>query len=275
MLVDAVGVTDSPLVDAKPLVPAGERQVSLAKLLDKAGTKSISASEAEILAGRLARLNQQLTDEERDQLTRASGGRTLSEIAGAIVAAVDPDRQEQALEDGGQAAARRLVEDAIAPLTEHPELRRHIIEIRRDKDYLFDEVTAVEVTAVDEIPREVRAREQIDRWSRLLKEQRDRIAAIEIALTSPRSVSPAEAYTALKELELEIRRPQYAWTPQVLWTYYEDLGSGVHARTREAGIPDLIFLIRYELGVDDELRPYRATVEERTGPGRRPANPGA
>ncbi|MCZ9337538.1 hypothetical protein NGM37_07070, partial [Streptomyces sp. TRM76130] len=41
VLVDAVGVTDSPLVDAKPLVPAGERQVSLAKLLDKAGTKSI------------------------------------------------------------------------------------------------------------------------------------------------------------------------------------------------------------------------------------------
>ncbi|WP_018635953.1 type I restriction endonuclease subunit R [Parafrankia elaeagni] len=263
VLVDAVGVTDSPLVDAKPLVPAGERQVSLAKLLDKAGTKSISASEAEILAGRLARLNQQLTDEERDRLTRASGGRTLSEIAGAIVTAVDPDQQEQALEEGGQAAARRLVEDAIAPLTEHPELRRHIIEIRRDKDYLFDEVTAVEVTAVDEIPREVRAREQIDRWSRLLQEQRDRIAAVEIALTSPRSVSPAEAYAALKELELEIRRPQYAWTPQVLWTYYEDLGSGVHARTREAGVPDLISLIRYELGVDDELRLYRATVEER------------
>ncbi len=89
VLVDAVGVTDSPLVDAKPLVPAGERQVSLAKLLDKAGTKSISASEAEILAGRLARLNQQLTEEEREQLTRASGGQTLSEIAGAIAKAYD------------------------------------------------------------------------------------------------------------------------------------------------------------------------------------------
>ncbi|MEX5711379.1 DEAD/DEAH box helicase family protein [Parafrankia sp. FMc6] len=263
VLVDAVGVTDSPLVDAKPLVPAGERQVSLAKLLDKAGTKSISASEAEILAGRLARLNQQLTDEERDQLTRASGGRTLSEIAGAIVTAVDPDRQEQALEDGGQAGARRLIEAAIAPLTVHPELRQHIIEIRRDRDYLFDEVTAVEVTDMDEIPREERAREQIGRWSRLLKEERDRIAAVGIALSSPRSVSPSEAYAALKELALEIRRPQYAWTPQVLWTYYADLGAGVHARTREAGVPDLISLIRYELGVDDELRPYWATVAER------------
>ncbi|AQT74427.1 DEAD/DEAH box helicase family protein [Streptomyces sp. fd1-xmd] len=263
VLVDAVGVTDSPLVDARPLVPASEGQVSLAKLLDKAGTKSISANEAEILAGRLARLNQQLTTEERDQLTRAAGGQTLSEIAGAIVKAVDPDRQERALDEGGQAAARRLIENAIAPLTERPELRRHIIEIRRDKDYVFDEFTPVAVTDLNEIPREERAKEQVDRWSRLLKEERDRIAAVSIALTSPRSVSPAETYAALQELALEIRRPPFGWTTKALWTYYEDLGAATHSPGREAGVPDLISLIRYELGVDEELRPYRETVEER------------
>ncbi|MFE2429390.1 DEAD/DEAH box helicase family protein [Streptomyces sp. NPDC059373] len=263
VLVDAVGVTDSPLVDAKPLVPAGERQVALSKLLDKAGTKSITASEAEILAGRLARLNQQLTAEERDHLTRAAGGKTLSQIAGEIVKAVDPDRQERALEDGGPAAARRLVENAIAPLTENPELRRHIIEIRRDKDYVIDEFTAVQVTDLHEVPPEERAREEVDRWSRLLKEERDRIAAVNIALTSPRSVSPAAAYTALQELALEIRRPQYAWTAQSLWTFYENLGAATHRADGEAGVPDLISLIRYELGVDDELKPYRETVDTR------------
>jgi type I restriction enzyme R subunit len=263
VLVDAVGVTESPLVDAKPLVPAGERQVSLAKLLDKAGTRSISASEAEILAGRLARLNQQLTEEERDLLTRAAGGRTLSEIAGAIVKAVDPDRQEQAQAEGGKKAARELIENAIAPLTQSPDLRRRIIEIRRDKDYLIDEFTAVEMTDVREVPREERAREQIGRWRQLLERERDRIAAVHIALTSPRSVSPDEAYAALKELALEIRRPDFAWTPQTLWVYYEDLGAALHSHGHEAGIPDLISLIRYELGADPELRLYRETVEER------------
>ncbi|AOS64171.1 type I restriction endonuclease subunit R [Actinoalloteichus hymeniacidonis] len=263
VLVDAVGVTESSLVDAKPLVPAGERQISLAKLLDKAGTASINVSEAEILAGRLARLNQQLTDEERDQLTKAAHGRTLSQIAGAIVTAADPDRQDRAQAEGGPAAARKLIEDAVAPLTKNPELRRHIIEIRRDKDYVFDEFTAVEVTEVAEIPREERAREQIDRWSRLLREERDRIAAVDLAVASPRSVSPGQAYDALKELAAEIRRPQYAWTPQVLWAYYEDLGASVAAGNRDADVPDLISLIRYELGVDQELRPYRASVEER------------
>ncbi|WP_432046276.1 DEAD/DEAH box helicase family protein [Streptomyces asiaticus] len=262
VLVDAVGVTDSPLVDARPLVPATERQVSLAKLLDKAGTKSISTTEAETLAGRLARLNQQLTSEEREQLERAAGGRTLSQIAGAIVAAVDPDRQERVRDEQGAKAARKLVEDALAPLTASPELRRQIIEIRRDKDYVFDETTAVKVD-LEEVPREERAQEEIGRWSRLLKEERDRIAAVSLALSSPRTVSPAEAYAALRELAVEIHRPQYAWTPQVLWTYYEDLGAAAHRAGPEAGVPDLISLIRYELGVDEELRPYRDTVEER------------
>ncbi|MCX4724922.1 DEAD/DEAH box helicase family protein [Streptomyces sp. NBC_01306] len=263
VLIDAVGVTDSPLVDAKPLVPAGERQVALSKLLDKAGTKSITANEAEILAGRLARLNQQLSEDERELLTNAAGGRTLSEIAGAIVKAVDPDRQERVTDEHGLAEARQMVVDAIAPLTENPELRRQIIEIRRDKDYLIDEYTAVQVTDVKAIPPEERAHEEVGRWSMLLKDERDRLAAVDVALSSPRSVSPAEAYAALKELAIEIHRPQYAWTPKLLWEYYEDLGKAAHRPDTGAGIPDLISLIRFELGVDDELKPYRATVEER------------
>ncbi len=128
---------------------------------------------------------------------------------------------------------------------------------------MIDEVTAVNVTDVYEVPREQRAREQVGRWRRLLEEERDRIAAVQIALTSPRAVSPGEAYGALKELASDIRRPDFWWTPQTLWVYYEDLGVATHRGDREAGIPDLISLIRYELGADQELRPYWATVEER------------
>ncbi|NUK04759.1 type I restriction endonuclease subunit R [Streptomyces lunaelactis] len=263
LLIDAVGVTTSPLVDAKPLVPAGDRQVALTKLLDKAGTKSISAGEAEILAGRLARLNQQLNDEERELLTRTAGGKTVSQIAGAIMKAVDPDRQERVTDEEGPAAARELIERAIAPLAD-PALRRLIMDIRRDKDYLYDETTQVNDVQVEEVPREERAREEVGKWSRLLKEERDRIAAVDVALSSPRSASPSEAYAALQELAATIRRPEFAWTPASLWTFYEDLGAAVEApRGSDAGIPDLISLIRFELGIDEELRPYRSVVEER------------
>lgn len=263
VLLDAAGVTDSPLVDARPLIPATGNQVSLAKLLDKTGSRSISAEEAEILQRRLSRLNQQLGSEERDLLANTAGGMTLAEIARGIVDAVDVDAQDEARRQGGAGAARELVENAVAVLTGNPELRRQILEIRRDKDLTYDETTAVTVTKVEEVPREQRAQENLDEWHKLLEEQRDRNAAIRVALGSGNPVSPSEARAALKELAATIRASRRAWTPRVLWGFYEDLEKAAAQKGRDAGPEDLISLIRYELGADSELRPYRTVVHER------------
>ncbi|MEU2129273.1 DEAD/DEAH box helicase family protein [Streptomyces sp. NPDC018352] len=264
VLIDAAGVTTSPFVDARPMIPETGKQVSLAKLLDKAGTKSISAEEAEVLQRRLSRLNQQLKEDERDLLTNTAGGVTLAGIARGIVDAVDVDAQDQARQQGGTGAARKLVEDAVAVLTGNPELRRQILEIRRDKDLTYDETTAVTVTAVDEVPREQRAQENLDEWSALLKKkQTDSNAAIQLALGSGNPVSPGEARAALRELAATIRASKRSWTAPVLWGFYEDLGRAAARPGREAGVPDLISLIRYELGADSELRPYRTVVQER------------
>lgn len=263
VLLDAAGVTDSPLVDARPLIPATGNQVSLAKLLDKTGSRSISAEEAEILQRRLSRLNQQLGSEERDLLANTAGGTTLAEIARGIVDAVDVDAQDEARRQGGAGAARELVENAVAVLTGKPELRRQILEIRRDKDLTYDETTAVTVTKVEEVPREQRAQENLDEWHKLLEEQRDRNAAIRVALGSGNPVSPSEARAALKELAATIRASRRAWTPRVLWGFYEDLEKAAAQKGRDAGPEDLISLIRYELGADSELRPYRTVVHER------------
>ncbi|MEU8668152.1 DEAD/DEAH box helicase family protein [Streptomyces anulatus] len=263
VLLDAAGVTDSPLVDARPLIPATGNQVSLAKLLDKTGSRSISAEEAEILQRRLSRLNQQLGLEERDLLANTAGGTTLAEIARGIVDAVDVDAQDEARRQGGTGAARELVESAVAVLTGNPELRRQILEIRRDKDLTYDETTAVTVTKVEEVPREQRAQENVDEWHKLLEEQRDRNAAIQVALGSGNPLSPSDARAALKELAATIRASRRAWTPHVLWGFYEDLEKAAARKGRDAGPEDLISLIRYELGADSELRPYRTVVQER------------
>lgn len=263
VLLDAAGVTNSPLVDARPLIPATGNQVSLAKLLDKTGSRSISAEEAEILQRRLSRLNQQLKQDERDLLTSTAGGTTLAEIARGIVDAVDVDAQDEARRQGGTGAARELVESAVAVLTGNPELRRQILEIRRDKDLTYDETTAVTVTKVEEVPREQRAQENVDEWHKLLEEQRDRNAAIQVALGSGNPLSPSEARAALKELAATIRASRRAWTPHVLWGFYEDLEKAAARKGRNAGPEDLISLIRYELGADSELRPYRTVVQER------------
>ncbi|WP_411150272.1 DEAD/DEAH box helicase family protein [Streptomyces sp. A30] len=265
VLIDAVGVTDSPLVDARPLIPAGEKGISLAKLLDKAGTRSLTADEAETLGRRLARIDRQLGDEEKGLLAQTSGGASLADLARRIADAVDVDTQDRARHEGGPELAKKLVQDAVAPLTSRPDLRKLILEIRHQQDLTYDETTEVRVTELREIPREERARKELAEWNSLLgKEQRDENAAIQVALGSgTRRFTPREARDALKELAGRIRATNRSWTTGVLWDHYDQLGKAAASPGKEAGLGDLLRLIRYELGADDELRPYRTVVEER------------
>ncbi|MGH3772658.1 MAG: DEAD/DEAH box helicase family protein, partial [Pseudonocardiaceae bacterium] len=103
LLVDAVGVTDSPLVEAKPLQPVSQRRASLRELLVKAASHSISTEEASALSARLAALNGQITEAERAELAQV-GGQPLHRIARTLADATDDDAQEAARLAGGAAA---------------------------------------------------------------------------------------------------------------------------------------------------------------------------
>lgn len=259
LLIDAAGVTQSQLVEAKPLPTAPG--MSLQKLLDRAGAGAITAEETDVLARRLGRLSKQLTNEQHETIAHAAGGVTLVTITRWLTDACDPDRQEEVTQDQGPAAARGLIRAAVVPLAS-AELRKVIMGMRRQEDLTIDEVTVATITTLREVPREERAQKYVADWHTLLDSRRDELTAIEIALGQKR-VAPDAAYAALKELAAYIKRPQYDWTPQILWQAYEDLGRAVSQHGTIAGIPDLISLIRYELGAETELRPYRTSVEER------------
>ncbi|WP_030458867.1 DEAD/DEAH box helicase family protein [Kitasatospora sp. NRRL B-11411] len=259
LLIDAAGVTRSQLVDAAPLPTTPG--MSLQKLLDRAGSGAITAEETEVLARKLGRLGKQLTNEQHEIITHAAGGVTLAMITRWLSEACDPFKQEETTLAEGPEAARKLIRDAVVPLAD-AELRKVITGIRRDEDLTIDEVTVATITTFREVPREERARKYITDWHSLLDTRRDELTAIEIALGQTR-VAPNAAYAALRELAAYIKRPQYDWTPQILWQAYEDLGRATAQHGKRAGIPDLISLIRYELGAEGELRPYRSSVEER------------
>lgn len=260
ILLDAAGVTDSRLVDAKPLTAASEKQISLDKLLQKCASLSIDITEAATLAGRLSRLNQQITPAERNELANV-GGLTIASLARQIVSAIDPDTQEQAQLIGGNPAARRLVAQAIAPLTSNPAFRARIMEIRRDHDITYDATSTDEITRLELVPREERAASVVGSWRAYLEEHHDEITAIQV-LNSRRG-GGRDALAKLGELAARIRRPPFTWTPAILWDAYETLDTAVASPDGDAGLPDLVSLIRYELGLDSDLRPYRSVVEER------------
>jgi len=110
VIVDAVGVTKSlktasqPLI-TKPTVPL--KDLAMGLMMGANDTDTVSS-----LAGRLARLNQQLSPAEKDKLKKLSSGIELSTIINNLFNAIDADNIEQkACELAGLAIGSEL-EDA-------------------------------------------------------------------------------------------------------------------------------------------------------------------
>ncbi|WP_326555422.1 DEAD/DEAH box helicase family protein [Micromonospora sp. NBC_01813] len=257
VIVDAVGVTEQELDEAVPLHRRTEAQISLKELLGKAGTLTADADEVATLAARLARLDRQLTDDERAELTDLADGQPLAAIARRLTDAVAPEALIPA-HAAGPDAVRDLLAEALRPLAAAPELRQRILEIRRAHDITIDEVNADRLVSAAGVPAAERAQKVVHSWHAYLEEHRDEITALQVFFDGKGRVD----FDQLKELAARIARPPQAWTPDRLWEAYVLLG-----RTAEApgdrGVTDLITLIRYELDLDQELRPYRTVVEER------------
>ena len=108
VIVDAVGVTESDLVDTVPL--DRKPTVPLERLL---GSVSFGVRDPDVVS-RSPPASRGSTagsaPDERDELEQLAGGTSLKEIAGGIVAALDPDRQLAAAREAtgdGRADRRR------------------------------------------------------------------------------------------------------------------------------------------------------------------------
>ncbi|WP_433591121.1 DEAD/DEAH box helicase family protein [Nocardia sp. CA-145437] len=262
MIVDAIGVTEHKQLDVAPMDKDATRQQSLEKLLRKVGNATVSPDEVSTLAARLAKLNQQIADDDRAELEKLAG-QPLTAITRRMVDAVSVDAQEAAKQRGGEKAVWDLARESIAPLAANPELRSRILEIRRAADIVYDEVTmdtilhagAVIMTKDD-------AEEKVNSFRDYMKKHQDEILAFHLAYKDP-GVQPREVFAQLKELGRRLERPPQQWTPDILWQAYEAMEITASTPGTRHGVTDLISIIRYELGEDSELHPFSEIIRER------------
>jgi type I restriction enzyme, R subunit len=270
IVVDAVGVTDTPLLETiQPL----ERKpgASLESLLKLVGFGNRDPEVASTIAGRLARLDKRLTKDDRDSLTALAGGTDLGAIARQIVEALDPDRQlALALEAGAGPEdteavgkiAKGLIAEALSPLATNPDLRNAIVEVRKSYEQTIDEASkdTVLFAGHSEEGRE-KAAALITSFKEYIEEHKDEIRALEILYSRPHN--ERLTFSQLKELVNAIKRPPRQWTPENLWHAYEMLD---RSKVRGSGgkmLTDVVSLVRYTLQQDDELVPFREQAEER------------
>ncbi|MBD2759907.1 DEAD/DEAH box helicase family protein [Yimella sp. cx-573] len=258
VIVDAVGVTEHDFVDP-PL--NREKGVSLKKLLDKAATLSLTEDETATLASRLAKLELDLTPAEREELDEVAGV-PVRDIVRGLVDAVDPDTQAKAAagQADPEAAIQRFLDDATRPIAANPELRGRILELRATHDRVIDEVNADTLLSAGGVVDTDRARSVVESWQAYLEQHRDEITAIQLlGEARERRIGFAD----IQELADRISRPPHNWTTDFIWAAYETIDVGRVRHSDRHTLTDLVSLLRYTVGVDDELVPYADRVRER------------
>jgi len=268
VIVDAVGVTEHDYIDAAPL--DRDKTITLKQLLGKAAALTISEDETATLASRLARLDQQLTGTERTELATLAGA-ALTDIVRGLVNAVDPDRQAQAVEaalESGQdqaAALRELIVEAATPLAGNPPLRARILEIRTSHDLVIDENTQDTLLDAYGVVDPDRAQNIVTSWREYLETHKDEITALHVLYSGDHGVKVT--YAELRELAERIKRPPHNWTPDLIWNAYAAIEiDPEHPKVRRPDrhtVTDLVSLVRFTLGQDNELVPYASSVEEK------------
>jgi type I restriction enzyme R subunit len=270
VLVDAVGVTETDLIDVVPV--DRRRGVSLETLLKQVAIGSWDADVASSVAARLARLNGRLSDREKQSLEEAAG-QPVTAIAQSIFSALDPDKQWDAARSGTgktepteeevRTAAHVLLDVALAPIADSPEFRTLVVDIQRSHEQVIDEWSK-DVVIESSYSKDAtdRARQTVESFRAFIEDNRDEITALQILYDRPYAAREL-TFAQVKELADTIGMPPRRWTPGRLWDAYETLEkSKVHGSTKSV-LTNLVSLVRHAIGREDELVAFPDQVAER------------
>jgi type I restriction enzyme R subunit len=269
VLVDAVGVTEIEMGEARPL--ERRKTVTLNKLFEDLATGDRDPDLVSSIASRLTRLERQLTKADRAELAELAGGVDLHFIAKGLVLAVDIDGAYEAAEaaaggtptDAQIAAARgERIEQAAVVLAAKPELRKRIIEVRASYRQIIDKVNPDSILSAGfSVDAAARAKAVVTDWHQFIEENKDELDALQILYSKPEG--KRLTFKEIRELANAIGRPPRAWTAEHIWEAYETLEQG---RVRGHGgkvLTDLVSLVRFTLEQENELVPWTETVNER------------
>jgi type I restriction enzyme R subunit len=269
VLVDAVGVTETKLIETTPL--ERKRGVPLEKLLHQAALGQISEDLVSTLASRLARIESRISPADRERL-EALAGQSLRSIEHGLVDAIDPDRHlaaAQAATGKGEPTAAEIDQtrkvifgEAVKPLAANPDLRDALVNVQRSFDQLIDEISIDHVTRAEfAVDARARAAETVESFKAYLDEHKDEITALQVLYSRP--YAKRLTYRDVKELAEAIGKPPHRWTPERLWEAYETLDASKVRGSAGTLLTNIVSLVRFALGDDDELAPYPDQVAER------------
>jgi type I restriction enzyme R subunit len=255
VIVDCVGVCEQDKTDSAPMDQ--KKSVPFDKLLQAVALGNVEPEVLSSVAARLARLNRELTEGDKQRVMHAAGGASLQDLTRGIVDALDPDK----LAAMAPNEAEQFVRHAVKPLCD-PALRNLLIDLKRKAEQIIDTVTQDTLLQADfsEAARE-RAKGTVESFEKFIAEHKDEITALQILYSRPQRSPEPLTFEALKALADALQAPPHLWTESQLWQAYAALDkSKVKGESRRRILTDLVSLVRFAMHQDNELVPFPERV---------------
>ena len=270
VIVDAIGVTKTlktasePLI-TKPSVPL--KDLAMGVMMGASDSDTISS-----LAGRLARLNNQLDDLDKRKIEKAANGKDLTKIISDLFSAIDADKVEQRAcvlagqpqgsnpgDDKRKQAQAEFVSQAANVFT--GDLIALIDSIRKDKEQKIDHENLDELVSADwEKTSTDKAQQMTQEFADYLKENKDEIEALEIFFDQPQRRREV-TIDLIREVIDKLKTDKPKLAPLKVWQAYSQL-EAYQGQQPISELTALVALIRRVCGLDKQLSTYDATVRK-------------
>ena len=268
VIVDAVGVSRSVKTDSRPL--ERKKSVPLKDLLQAVLMGQTDEDIYTSLAGRLARLEKQITEDERKKFRQMSGGKTINKLVHELLDAYDPDKIVETAterfnlapdtepdEDQKQAAQKELINRARDTFS--GELNEFIENVRKSHEQIIDDINLDELQFAgwDKLAR-VKAEDTIMDFKTFMEAHKDEIAALSIFYNQPynrRNIT----YDMIKAVLDTLKQNKPRLAPARVWQAYEQVEK-VNGKSPKNELTALVSLIRRITGIDDTLTSFEQTV---------------
>lgn len=272
VIVDAVGVCEQDKTESKPL--DRKPSASIDKVLKLVAAGVVDEDVTSALAGKLNRLQDEVTEEQDEQIRQQSGGKDLATLTKELMDSVDPDvvcaeavaqfaladDQEPSDEQYDQAEGR-LMEKALRPFLK-AKLRELILAAKRAADQIIDgETQDVLLRAEFDAQAVERAQSLVTSFRRFIEDNKAELEALRLLYSQP--FRSGLRYRHVKELAAAIKGPPVEATPELLWRAFEAVEP---EKVRGRGgnkLVDVIALVRHAIEPEKPLAPFGSTVEER------------
>lgn len=271
VIVDAIGIDPNEMNDTKPL--ERKRNASLEKLLELVAFGNRDPDVLSSIASRLARLDRQLTPDDRDELKEILGDRTIASIANSIVQALDPDEQLKAAQKSGgkevpapdeiASASQAMLNKAAHPIVANPKLRQRLVDLKRSFEQVIDNISKDQLLAagVSKDGRD-RAANLVKSFEKFIEDNKDEITALQILYSRP--YTQRLTHEQLRELARAVERPKQRGVapiaPERVWQAYKILDKSKVRGSATKLMTDLVSLVRYAVHQENELRPFKDVV---------------